>query len=88
MYTHTHIYIHIYVHILTYLYDEDHLINLSVQMANEANLCTEESWTVRTRKCGSRGQGGSTFFKLPVLFSSCIHMICFCPAPDIPGYLV
>ena len=49
---------------------------MSMQVANEASLCTEESYTVRTRKCGGRGQYGSAFSKLPVLFSCCFPF-CF-----------
>ena len=41
---------------------------MSVQMANEANLCMEESWTVRTKNDSGRGCG-SVFSKLPVLLS-------------------
>ena len=47
----------------------DHLINLwgtgsrSAQMANEAKMSVEESWTVRTRKYGGRGWCGSALSK-------------------------
>ena len=46
---------------LSIVIDEDHLINqtiegsVSAQMANETNMCTEESWAVRTRNSGSSG---------------------------------
>ena len=53
---------------LSIIVDEDHVINLglrtgsvSAQMANEANLCTEESWAVRTRNDGGSGWCGSAF---------------------------
>ena len=40
---------------------------MSAQVANETNLCAEESWVVRTRN-----GGGSAFSKFPVQLSCCI----------------
>ena len=42
---------------------------MSSQMANETNLCTEKSWTVRTSNGGDSGGCGSAFCKFPVQVS-------------------
>ena len=58
--------------------NEDNLINLMVeneicaQMATEANLCAEESLTVRTRNNGGSVWYGSAFSKSPVRLSCCV----------------
>ena len=46
--------------------------SVSVQMANETNLCVEESRAMRTRNVGGSGWCGSTFSKFPVQLSCCI----------------
>ena len=46
--------------------------SVSTQMANEANLCAEESWTVRTRNGGGTGWCGSAFPKFPAQLSCCV----------------
>ena len=46
--------------------------SMSAQMANETNLCTEQSWAVTTRNGGGSGWCGNTFSKFPVQLSCCI----------------
>ena len=45
---------------------------VSAQMANETNLCVEESWAVRTRNGGGSYRCDSTFSKFPSQLSCCI----------------
>ena len=46
--------------------------SLSAQMANETNLCAEESWVERTRNGGGSGWCGSAFSKFLVQISCCV----------------
>ena len=43
--------------------------SVSTQMGNEANLCAEESWAVRTRNGGG---SNSAFSKFPEQLTSCV----------------
>ena len=52
-------------------------------MANETNLCTEESWTVRTRNGGGSGWCGSAFSKFPAQLSCCMFSISQTFAPRL-----
>ena len=45
---------------------------MSAQMANETNLCAQESWAERTRNGGSCGGCDNAFSKFPAQLSYCV----------------
>ena len=65
--------------------------SLSAQMANETNLCAEESWAVRTKNSGSSSWCGSAFSQFPVHLSCWLSLhiwqlqaTCLYLVPNIP----
>ena len=47
-------------------------VSVNAQIANETNLCIEESWPATTRNGGGSGWCGSAFSKFPTQLSYCV----------------